>query len=126
MDLKIPTKLYREIESFCAANQIDNITEFILKTLKNGFNLEKWGDINYKEVEEIKPPEPIKQPVKEIPPEPIVKPPEITKETFPEPVIKPKLTTETIKPPKPLGNIIEKIRPRVVERTKNNDIYNED
>jgi hypothetical protein len=46
MTIDIPKKLSDEITSFCKSNTIDNIDDFILKIIKKGFDLEKWGDIN--------------------------------------------------------------------------------
>lgn len=48
MDFTIPNKLSNEIKGYCNANQI-NVQEFILKIIKKGFDLEKWGDINFVE-----------------------------------------------------------------------------
>ena len=98
MDLKIPLKLSREIESFCTANKIEDIDGFVLKVLKDGFNLEKWGDINYKEVEEVKP---------------IIKEPEII-ENFPEPIIIKSVKVENI--PEPYIKPKEIIQPEPIPK----------
>lgn len=54
MEIKLPSKIENEITEYCRANQIDDINEFYLKLLKKGFDLEKWGDINYTEPVEVK------------------------------------------------------------------------
>lgn len=47
MEIKIPTKLFTEITEFCSANNIGDPDKFVLGIIKKGFDLEKWGDINY-------------------------------------------------------------------------------
>jgi hypothetical protein len=54
MEIKLPSKIENEITEYCRANQIDDINEFYLKLLKKGFDLEKWGDINYAEPVDVK------------------------------------------------------------------------
>lgn len=41
--MEIPTKLKREIDEYCKANSIDDIDQFIIKVLKRGFTMEKYG-----------------------------------------------------------------------------------
>lgn len=52
MEIDVKNKLYNEIKSYCEANNIIDISKFIEKILKKGFDLEKWGDINYTTEEE--------------------------------------------------------------------------
>lgn len=52
MEIDVKNKLYNEIRGYCEANNITDIPKFIEKTLKKGFDLEKWGDINYTTEEE--------------------------------------------------------------------------
>ena len=47
MDIKIPSKLSNEITDYCKVNNIGDVDDFILKVMKKGFDLEKWGDINF-------------------------------------------------------------------------------
>jgi hypothetical protein len=47
MEIQIPNKLSTEIEIYCKSNKIDDINVFILKIIKKGFDIEKWGDINF-------------------------------------------------------------------------------
>ncbi len=47
MEIKIPIKLSTEITEFCKANSISDIDKFVLDIIKKGFDLEKWGDINF-------------------------------------------------------------------------------
>lgn len=46
MNIDIPKKLSDEIQLFCKSNNIENVDEFVVKLLKKGFDIEKWGDIN--------------------------------------------------------------------------------
>jgi len=41
--VEIPTKLKEEIIQYCKSNDIENVDRFILKMLKQGFNVEKYG-----------------------------------------------------------------------------------
>jgi len=54
MEIEISKKLYEEIKQYCTVNQITSINNFIEKTLKKGFDLEKWGNIHFVSEEEAK------------------------------------------------------------------------
>jgi hypothetical protein len=41
--MEIPTKLKKEIDEFCKANSIEDIDQFIIKVLRRGFSIEKFG-----------------------------------------------------------------------------------
>jgi hypothetical protein len=41
--MEIPTNLKKEIDDFCKANNIEDIDQFIIKVLKRGFTMEKYG-----------------------------------------------------------------------------------
>lgn len=47
MNYVLPKKLLSEIEEYCSLNKIDNIQAFMKKITKKGFDLEKWGDLNF-------------------------------------------------------------------------------
>lgn len=40
----IQSKLLEEIEQYCKANNIEDIEKFVNKMLRNGFNIEKYGE----------------------------------------------------------------------------------
>lgn len=42
--MRIPKKIRDEIKEFCKLNDIENIDDFILKNIKTGFNIEKYGN----------------------------------------------------------------------------------
>jgi len=86
-NVTIEKSLYDEIVDFCALNGITDVNDFINKTLKKGFDMEKYGDsfaffFNKKpeEIVHIKPKE--QEVVKEVEPE------LETKEVEPEVVVK--------------------------------------
>lgn len=41
--MTLPTSLYNEIWDYCRVNSITNIDEFIIKLVKQGFTVEKFG-----------------------------------------------------------------------------------
>jgi hypothetical protein len=41
--MNLPTKLKQEIELYCKVNGIEDIDQFIIRTLKRGFSIEKFG-----------------------------------------------------------------------------------
>ncbi len=41
--MELPNKLKQEIEQFCLVNNIDDVDQFIIKMVKTGFNIEKYG-----------------------------------------------------------------------------------
>jgi len=41
--MNLPTKLKQEIELYCKANGIEDIDQFIIRILKRGFSIEKFG-----------------------------------------------------------------------------------
>ena len=41
--MEIPSKLQKEINEYCKANNIDDVNTFMLKILIQGFNIEKYG-----------------------------------------------------------------------------------
>jgi hypothetical protein len=43
IQVEIPTKLKEEIVNFCRVNSIDDVDNFMLKMLRQGFNIEKYG-----------------------------------------------------------------------------------
>lgn len=54
--MEIPKQLNNEIWEYCRANNITNIDEFIIKLIKQGFTIEKFGStptIKTVEVEKI-------------------------------------------------------------------------
>ena len=76
--IKIDKSLYEDIADFCELNSIIDVNEFIRKTLKKGFDMEKYGDSfafffnkNPEEIVHIKP--------KEAEPEKIAPEPEVVK-----------------------------------------------
>lgn len=42
----ISKKIKKDIEDYCALNNIENVDDFTLKVLKNGFEIEKYGLLN--------------------------------------------------------------------------------
>ena len=42
--MRIPKKIRDEIKEFCKLNGIEDIDDFILKNIKTGFNIEKYGN----------------------------------------------------------------------------------
>jgi len=42
----VDDSLYIDIEQFCKLNNIEDVDEFIKKSLISGFNIEKYGDLN--------------------------------------------------------------------------------
>ena len=70
--MRIPKKIRDEIKEFCKLNGIEDIDDFILKNIKTGFNIEKYGNAPFTKevvVEKEVPVEVIKEVVvdKEIP-----------------------------------------------------------
>jgi hypothetical protein len=58
--MTIPKNIKNDINQYCKLNNIENVDSFILKVLKNGFDIEKYGLLNdvtpkiiEKEVEKI-------------------------------------------------------------------------
>lgn len=41
--MEIPNNLLKEINSYCKVNKINDVDKFIIKMLKQGFNIEKYG-----------------------------------------------------------------------------------
>lgn len=41
--MEIPIKLKSEIELYCKVNGIEDVDQFIIRTLKRGFSIEKFG-----------------------------------------------------------------------------------
>lgn len=41
--MNLPTNLKQEIDEYCKINSIDDIDQFIIRTLKRGFSIEKFG-----------------------------------------------------------------------------------
>jgi hypothetical protein len=41
--MEIPNKLKEEISQYCNVNNIENVDTFIVRMLKQGFNIEKYG-----------------------------------------------------------------------------------
>ena len=74
--MEIPSKIQDEIKLYCEANNITDINNFILKILRTGFNIEKYGiqptrkesDLKYVPLQK---PAPIGNPEKKIKEEPI-------------------------------------------------------
>ena len=54
MEIEIPRKQFEEINEYCLANNIKDVNKFILKLIKKGFDIEKWGDINLTPIPEVK------------------------------------------------------------------------
>jgi pentatricopeptide repeat protein len=42
--MKISSKILEEIEQYCKANDIEDVEVFVNKMLRNGFNIEKYGE----------------------------------------------------------------------------------
>lgn len=82
--MEIPKKIKDDIWEYCRLNDIPNIDDFILKMIKQGFNVEKFGATPFDVEPEIKEVEKIVEIVKEIPVEKIV---EVVKEVPVEKVI---------------------------------------
>lgn len=75
----IEKSLYEDLTAFCELNSITDVNEFINKTLKKGFDMEKYGDSfafffnkNPEEIVHIKPKEEEPEVAQEITPEPEV------------------------------------------------------
>ena len=45
--MRIPKKIRDEIREFCKLNDIEDIEDFILKNIKTGFNIEKYGTVTH-------------------------------------------------------------------------------
>jgi len=103
-EINIPLKLYREIQDYCNVNQIVNIDKFMEKMLKKGFDIEKWGDINFT---------PEEQTQENIPPTPV-----IINKTEPTPIQQPK--KEEVKP------IKKDIKIKQTDNQEDNDIYGDE
>ena len=41
--MEIPAQLLNDIETFCKANDIKSVDKFIIKVLRRGFTVEKYG-----------------------------------------------------------------------------------
>lgn len=82
--MEIPKKIKDDIWEYCRLNDIPNIDDFILKMIKQGFNVEKFGATPFDVEPEIKEVEKIVEVVKEIPVEKIV---EVVKEVPVEKII---------------------------------------
>lgn len=41
--MEIPSKLLEEISQYCKVNNIEDVDTFIVKMLKQGFNVERYG-----------------------------------------------------------------------------------
>ena len=74
--IKIDKSLYEDIAAFCELNSIIDVNEFIRKTLKKGFDMEKYGDSfafffnkNPEEIIHIKPKEVEPEEIEKIVPE---------------------------------------------------------
>ena len=74
MELTIPRKQADEINKFCQANNIEDVTLYVLNLIKKGFDLEKWGDLNTIPEEE---PEIVQVPIPKITKTIDIKPPKI-------------------------------------------------
>jgi hypothetical protein len=123
MEIKISKKIYDEIKRYCEANNIVDIPKFIEKLLKKGFDLEKWGDINYTTEEE----EP-KQETQEAPETPKIV---SSAQKEPENIIKP--TTLPLmsnpyetKTSKKLVNTEKKIKIQTTNNQQDKDIYGDE
>jgi len=75
MEHKIPSKTYKEIETFCESNNITDIPKFINKIIKAGFDLEKWGDLNVQSEIVPEPPTIVEQPIIQVVDIPEIQPP---------------------------------------------------
>lgn len=42
--MEIPSKIQKEIKDFCKTNNIEDIDKFLLKILRDGFNIAKYGN----------------------------------------------------------------------------------
>ena len=117
--MTIPKKIKDEINEYCKLNNIDNIESFILKVLKSGFDIEKYGLLNdvtpkiiEKEVEKIV----YRDVIKEVPVVEYVeveKPVEIIKEV-PVQVIKEVIVEKEIEKQIPIENQV--IKEVIVEK----------
>lgn len=70
--MEIPKKIKDDIWEYCRLNDIPNIDEFIIKMVKQGFNVEKFGATPFNIEPEIKEVEKIVEVIKEVPVEKIV------------------------------------------------------
>lgn len=54
-NITIPEELNNEIQEYCKYNDINNINDFIIKLIRQGFTSEKYGSIPFKnsEIKEI-------------------------------------------------------------------------
>ena len=61
--MKIPKKLKKEIKDYCVLNNITDIETFMLDAVKQGFNIEKYGNAPF---DLSKPPEIVEKEVEKI------------------------------------------------------------
>jgi hypothetical protein len=60
--MELPTTLRDEIWDYCRANNISNIDDFVLKMVKQGFTMEKYGATPIPRVEsQPVPPSPVQE-----------------------------------------------------------------
>ena len=123
MEIDVKNKLYNEIKSYCEANNIIDISKFIEKILKKGFDLEKWGDINYTTEEEGP-----KQETQEVPEaSKIVSSTQKEPENIIKPTTLPLMSNPyEIKTSKKLVNTEKKIKIQTTNNQQDKDIYGDE